>query len=209
MGELQRIGILGGTFDPIHQAHLQLGRIARDTFSLSQIVVMPTGHSYLKEESRQVTSAYHRAAMVRLAIEGEQNFSFSEREMIRGGATYTADTLRELHQEFPQKEFFFILGADALLSIESWYHPEIIFQNASIIAATRNGQVENQEWERSIRHLKSQFHARIYPLPFRDLPFSSSELRKRIADNEDVSAFFKPKVLSYIQKNKLYLGNSQ
>lgn len=204
MGNREKVGILGGTFDPIHNAHLQLGREARNRFGLDKILFMPTGNSYFKTRKGQaVTRAEDRAAMVRLAIAGEPDFFCSDREIRRQGETYTADTLRELSAEHPDALLYFIVGADAIHSMDSWYAPESIFQNAVILAANRNQQVPEEELVQDMEQLRQRYGARIYQLNFRS-DVSSSEIRRRLEQGMTEAIPVPDAVLDYIQRNHLY-----
>lgn len=206
MGTKRKVGILGGTFDPIHNAHLKLGQEALRMFGLERIVFMPTGNSYFKtRKGHAVTAAEDRAAMVRLAIAPEKNFVFSDREISRPGETYTADTLAELVKEQPDTEFYFIVGADSIHHMDTWYAPEIIFQNATILAANRNAQVSDVELERDIKRLENAYGARILPLNFESLDISSSEIRRLLESGMPEKIPVPAVVLSYIQKHHLYL----
>lgn len=204
MGEKRRVGILGGTFDPIHEAHLQMGREAREAFSLDQVWFMPTGVSYFKSGERRISSPGDRAAMVRLAIEGEPGFIFSDIEIRRGGATYTSETLQELCRRYPDTEFYFILGADSIRDIARWHLPEVIFACAVIIAANRDDQVPEEELTREIGRLEERYGARIRPMSFQS-PVSSSEIRSGLASGESAAeSAVPPAVLAYIQEHRLY-----
>ena len=205
MDRRQKIGILGGTFDPIHDAHLRLGREALDKLGLDKIIFMPTGNPYLKSGKRQITSAFHRMSMVNLAIKDEPRFCSSMREINRQGETYTADTLRDISTENPDKDYYFIMGADSLHDMERWYLPEVIFKHASIIVANRNHQVEEEKLYREIAHLKEKFQARIYLLEFESMDISSSDMRKKLQMGELETLPIPKAVIDYIRENKLYL----
>lgn len=204
MENREKVGILGGTFDPIHNAHLQLGREAQNRFGLDKILFMPTGNSYFKTRKGQaVTRAEDRTAMVRLAIAGEPDFFCSDREIRRKGETYTAETLRELAAEHPDALLYFIVGADAIHSMDTWYDPESIFQNAVILAANRNQQVPEEELVRDMEQLRQRYGARIFQLDFRS-SVSSSEIRRRLDQGRTEALPIPDPVLDYIQRNRLY-----
>lgn len=206
MGKKKKVGILGGTFDPIHNAHLKLGREAERLYHLDQILFIPTGNSYFKtRKGHAVTASRDRAAMVRLAIESEDGFAFSDREISRPGETYTADTLAELAAEQPDTEFYFIVGADSIHNMDTWYAPEVIFQNAVILAANRNHQVPAEELERDIERLRRTYGARILSLDFESLDISSSEIRRLLEAGMPEKIPVPAPVLAYIQEHHLYL----
>lgn len=133
---MARIGIMGGTFDPIHNGHLMLGRQAYREYHLDRVWYMPSGQPPHKK-GNHVTPAADRCAMVSLALEREEGLFLSEFETSRGGTTYTATTLSLLCGEHPGDEFYFIIGADSLYEIESWYHPERILAMAGLLVAPR------------------------------------------------------------------------
>ncbi len=203
MNQRRKIGILGGTFDPIHNAHLCLGHQALEQFRLDQVLFMPTGISYFKMNQKQMTDAVHRAAMVKLAIQDEPRFAFSDIEIRREGETYTADTLQELCREHPDVEYHFILGADSLRDMERWYHPQVIFDSAVILVANRNHQVPEKDLKREIDQLSRRFGARIRLLPIQNMPVSSTMIREQI-HQQDASALVPAPVLAYI---RLYGGH--
>ena len=131
-----RIGIMGGTFDPIHKGHLLLGRHALKEYRLDQVWYMPSGQPPHKRD-HDITDVKDRLAMVELAIRHDPDFLLSDFETSREGNTYTAQTLRLLKEAYPQHEFFFIIGADSLYEIEYWYHPEKIIGVVPILVADR------------------------------------------------------------------------
>ncbi|MCD8009889.1 MAG: nicotinate-nucleotide adenylyltransferase [Lachnospiraceae bacterium] len=199
-----KIGILGGTFDPIHKAHLKLGHEACRAFALDHVWVMPTGNSYLKTEVGTVTDAEHRAEMVRLAIQDDPLLEFSDIELRRPGYTYTADTLLSLTKEYPEVEWHFIIGADSLHGMEHWVAPEVIFRCASVIVANRNRQVDDEVLLRDKKHLEERFGARILPLNFESMDVSSSQIRRDIAEGHLPHPALTDEVNRYIQVHELY-----
>lgn len=204
MEEKKQVGILGGTFDPIHNAHLQLGREARRAFGLDAIWFMPTGNSYFKtRQGRRVTDAADRAAMVQLAVAGEPGFCCSEREIRRQGETYTADTLEELAAAYPDIEFYFIVGADTIHGMDTWYNPEAIFRNAVILAANRNQQVPEEALRRDMERLRQLYGARIRQLNFRSC-VSSSKIRRQLEAGITEGIPVPEPVLAYIREKHLY-----
>ena len=134
---MKKIGILGGTFNPIHHGHLILGQAAKEEFGLDEILVMPTKNPAYKTISGGVTEQ-NRVDMIKLAIAGFSYFRFSDMELNREGTTYTVDTLRALTKENTDCRYYFIMGADSLYQIETWKDPDQIFAMADILVATRN-----------------------------------------------------------------------
>ena len=127
---MKKIGIMGGTFDPIHSGHLMLGKQAYEEYDLDCVWYMPSRQPPHKKD-HGITPAALRLEMVNLAVERTPFFSCSDFELRRkDGNTYTADTLRLLKEEYPDTEFYFIVGADSIFDIEKWYHPELVMKLA-------------------------------------------------------------------------------
>ena len=142
MAEHKKIGIMGGTFNPIHFGHLLLAETAFHQFKLDEILIMPTKNPYYKKISNSVTEE-DRVTMVELAIEDNQHFRLSKEELNREGTTYTVETLSHLTRKHPEYEYYFIMGADSLYHIESWKEPEKILNMAVIVVAGRAGTGRN------------------------------------------------------------------
>ena len=138
MSGKKRIGVMGGTFDPIHHGHLVAASEVASLFHLDEVVFVPTGQPWQKED-RQVSAAEDRYLMTVIATASNPQFSVSRSDIDRGGKTYTIDTLRDLRAEHPDAELFFITGADALSQILSWRHAEELFALAHFIGVTRPG----------------------------------------------------------------------
>jgi nicotinate-nucleotide adenylyltransferase len=191
---MKKIGLMGGTFEPIHVGHILLGRCALECYGLDEVWFMPTGVSYLKE-GRQMLSAEARLELTRLAISDEPGFRVTDVETKRPGRTYTVDTLKELRGEYPEDHFYFICGADSLEYMENWYHPEGILSNCEIIAACRNGSdVEylKEIAEKLLRNPSIQstypddFGGRIHVMEFPNFEISSTDIRRRIKEGRSI-----------------------
>lgn len=198
----RKIGILGGTFNPIHYGHLLLAQQALEILALDRVLFMPSGNSYMKQ-GRDIASKEHRAKMIELAIEGQKEFSLSDMELMRTGPTYTCDTVMELKIQYPNDEFYFIMGADSLLMLESWKNPEILLENCVVAAAVRGTGTE-ERLQKIISHLIYEYHADIRILPARFVDLSSSEIRERIYYGRSVRYMLPDAVLSYIEEQNLY-----
>lgn len=201
----KKIGIMGGTFNPIHQGHLLLAEEARTFCRLDKILFMPSGHSYMKDKN-EIAENLRRLEMTRLAIEDNAFFELSAMETEREGATYTCDTLAILKEQHPECEYYFILGADNLFTIEKWKNPHEIFRNCILIAAVR-GDKDADDISKKADELMHKFDAQIILLPERIVDISSSEIRKRLSEEKSVRYMVPEKVYSYIQKHKLYQNN--
>ena len=201
---MNRIGIMGGTFDPIHIGHVMLGIAAKTQFSLDRVWFMPTGVPAYKNGCRTVTEGAHRAAMTALAICDHEGLELSEIELQRVGNTYTADTLEQLCREHPDHQYYYIVGADSLDYMDQWYHPEMIFRHAVVLAARRNTQTEASLLA-TMRFLQKKYQADIRLMDVPEIPISSSAIREGIRQGKDMSDWVDQRVLSYIQKHGLYL----
>lgn len=201
-----KIGIMGGTFNPIHNGHLLLAETAREELNLDRIWFMPSGNSYMKD-NMAIASKEDRIQMTALAIENNPYFELSLLETERKGATYTCDTLLQLKEEFPEYEFYFILGADSLFSIDRWKNPEIIMKNCILTTAVRNEKMK--EMEEKAAKLREQFCAKIRLLPERNIDISSTEIRARLQDGRSVKYMVPENVLNYLRERKLYQVKTQ
>lgn len=198
----KRIGIMGGTFHPIHYGHLIIAENACEQFGLEQVIFMPTGHTPHKEYSgNQMTK--HRCEMVRLAIEDNPHFSLSLYEAKNQQTNYTYETLQVIQQQYPDADLYFILGADSLFSFESWRHPELICQRATVLAAVRDDLTESKV-DAMITHLEERYHGRIYRLETPNFNVSSKTIRERLKNDQTVRYLIPEKTESYIREHHLY-----
>ncbi|MDD6307720.1 MAG: nicotinate-nucleotide adenylyltransferase [Clostridiales bacterium] len=199
----EKIGIFGGSFDPIHCGHINIAQSAYEEFNLNEVWFIPAGHSPNKDENR-MTPAEIRAEMVSLAIEGIPGFRLCDIEIKAKETSYTYLTLTKLKDLYPDKKLFFIMGADSLDYFERWYHPEIICQKAVILAAVRD-DMNLSEINRKIAQIKKLFPARIYPISGGKTDISSSSLRDELSrGEEDKTIMLPPRVAEYIKRNHLY-----
>ena len=134
-----KVGILGGTFDPIHNAHIEIAKAALNQFSLDKVMVMPTPNPPHKDKNT-ITSNFHRINMIKLAILPYENIEFSDFEINMHDVTYTADTLYLLNELNPDIEYYFILGSDSIMSFLSWYRPDIILKYAKLLTVRRDDE---------------------------------------------------------------------
>lgn len=201
--KLERIGIMGGTFDPIHNGHLVIAENAREQYRLDQVLFIPTGHSPLRHK-QQITSACHRCAMVSKAIADNPWFTLDEIEVDSPEISYTFHTTNKLKEEHISSELFFILGADSLFDFESWRSPELILKNCSILAAYRKHQ-RQEEFFRHIAYLNEKYPGKFHPLDTPNLEVSSQEIRQRVREGRTIRYLVPKTVETYIQENKLYL----
>lgn len=199
---MSKTGIMGGTFDPIHIGHIRLAEQAMAECKLDSVLFVPNHTPWMKHD-RAVTKAEQRAAMTELAIEGHPGFGLSTVEIDAGGDSYTWQTLETLKEQYPDEEFFFILGADSLLSIEKWAHPEKIFENAAILAAVRD-DCDKTKLEEQKELLTSKYNARIRLLSMPFVDVSSTKIRQEFYIDPEIQKLVPPKTAAYILQNHLY-----
>jgi nicotinate-nucleotide adenylyltransferase len=193
-GSGPRVGLLGGTFDPPHRAHLALAHAALQSLALEQVRWVPTGQPWYKV--RAVSAAEHRIAMVCSAIAGEPRFALERIEVDRPGASYTVDTLTVLHAREPQVRWVLILGADQFARLATWHRWREVVQLATLAVADRPGDTVAPPPE-----VKNLPHERV-PLPA--LAVSASDIRARVAAGRDICELVPPEVARYIARRGLY-----
>ena len=196
----QRIGIMGGTFDPIHNGHLVAASEVAYRFQLDQVVFVPTGQPWQKA-GRDVTAAEHRYLMTMVATASNPRFTVSRVDIDREGPTYTIDTLRDLRELFPDAELYFITGADSLASIMSWHDWEVMLEMANFVGVTRPGY----ELSKDMLPLESQTGIELIEIPA--MAISSTDCRERAREGEPVWYLVPDGVVQYIAKNNLYGPN--
>lgn len=200
---MAKIGILGGTFDPIHLGHLQLAEQALEEYRLDWVWFMPSGQPPHKTD-HLVTPGAYRQAMVRLAIEVNPRFVYSDFELKRPGNTYSAQTFALLAKEYPCHEFYFIVGADSLYQIEKWYHPQEVMARTILLAAQREAKGDHRSFYQQIRYLEQTYGARILALHCPEMDVSSAGLRQMAAEGADIAPYLPARVAAYIREHRLY-----
>ncbi len=191
---MQRIGIYGGSFDPVHLGHLLVAQAAREELGLARLFLIPAAQSPFKPAS-QPAAAAARVQLLRLAFAGRPDCEVDEQEIKRGGISYTVDTLRDYTKRFPDAELFYLIGADNVASLTGWRETAELARLAQFVAIPRPG-------ERPVA----------FPPPFRGrmlkgFPFgvSSSEIRARVKDGLSIDQLVPPAVAEAIRNNRLYL----
>lgn len=197
-----KIGILGGSFDPIHYGHIHMAVKAYEEYGLDQVWLMPAGHSPNKDEAK-MAAAGHRVDMVRRAVSEYPFICVSTLETDSPERSYTYRTMEKLCERYPKEKFYFIMGADSLDYLEQWLHPEIICRLATILVVRRE-ELEEPELLLKIREMKHLFPADIRLVHCKKYDISSREIREKIKKGEDVSKDIPPKVLDYITAHNLY-----
>lgn len=220
---MKRIGILGGTFNPIHNGHLAIAQAAKEQFSLEKVLFMPSGVPYMKN-LQEVLPASVRCEITALAIRGIPYFEVSDLEAVTEGNTYTYRTLETLKSLHPDTNYYFILGADSLYTIEKWKSPERIFKNCTILAAVREDTTEagirqdaagqpckktvdsyaQERFQEQIRYLRETYQASIEMLQFSAVNVSSTQIRDRLKRGASVDGFMPEAAAVYIIENHLF-----
>ena len=200
---MKKIGIMGGTFNPIHKGHVDIAVAAYEQFSLDEIWFMPNNIPAYKS-TKGIVSGKDRYNMISLAIAEHENFKVSDFELIREGKTYSYETFTLLNRKYPDCKFYFIMGADSLFYFEQWVHPEIILDNADLLVASRD---ENgiERIRDKIKELNLKYkNSRIDIIKCKEIDCSSSTIREYLSLIND-NASDKDELISYIDK---YLSNS-
>ena len=196
-----RLGIMGGTFDPIHHGHLVAAEAAYDRLGLDQVVFMPAGSPAFKQD-KKVSAGEHRYAMTLLATSDNPHFLASRFEIDRAGVTYTAETLTRLRGLYPDNvKFYFITGADAIAEVVSWRDAGTIARLAHLVGATRPGYDLDSARE---AFSKAPYDFEVTYLEIPALAISSSYLRERVADGQSLRYLTPDPVTGYIHKHQLY-----
>ncbi len=198
----KKVGILGGTFDPIHLGHLILAENAYSSFDLDVVLLMPSGNPPHKSAD-EITSKEHRNTMVQLAIDDNRHFKISLFEQEREGFIYTADTLKLLKENNEDCDYYFIVGGDSFMSMDKWYKPEQIFENAVILAAVRD-DVDDAALKERADFYKQKYNADIRILKIPAIEISSSVIRDRVKVGKSIKYLVPKDVERYIYNNKLY-----
>jgi nicotinate-nucleotide adenylyltransferase len=204
LADARRIGLLGGTFDPPHFAHLALARAALETLNLSELHWLPAGKPWQKQ-GRQISAPEHRMAMVKAAIADERRYVLDAREVLREGPTYTIDTVEELQARAAlsgrRARWFLIIGADQLARFHTWHRWSELLQRVTLAVAQRPGavasahpQVRSIDWE---------------PIHMPQLHISSTEIRRRVAAGETIAEMVPPDVARYIDEHQLYREDAE
>ncbi len=199
---MKRIGIMGGTFDPIHNGHLLIAENAYEQLQLDEVRFIPTGRSPHKQ-GRHILDGAQRLQMVRLAIAGNPAFVVDDRELRSDALSYSALTLTQMHRELPDAKLFFIMGGDSLRDFKTWYEPQTICACATLVAAARDACDQDclQAYKKELQEL---FEAEVELLDTPNLSVTSSEIRERVAAGRSIRYQVPDAVLEYILENQIY-----
>jgi nicotinate-nucleotide adenylyltransferase len=190
----RRVGLFGGSFDPVHNAHVALARAALAELRLDEVRWIPAGQAWQK--ARPLTDTVHREAMLRLALAGEPRFVLDRIEIQRPGPSYTLDTVRELAAAQPGTQWFLIIGHDQYAGLHTWNGWRQLLGLVTLAVANRPG--ETREVHEDVRRTGH----RVVPLPMLDI--SATQVRQRVAAGQDISTLVPPEVARYIDSHRLY-----
>lgn len=199
---MKRYGMMGGTFNPIHLAHLYIAYEAKETLNLDKVIFMVAGNPPHKKESPVIDSNY-RYDMVKMAIKNYSGFEISDYEIQKQGYSYTYETLKYLKDQEEDVEVFFISGADSLMDIEKWRNTDLVLKNCTFVAFNR-GEYNKDILELQKSKLEEKYNAKIILLDVANIDISSSMIRERIAEGRRVDFFLPEGVMKYISENNLY-----
>ncbi len=202
---MKRYGIIGGTFDPIHYAHLYIAYEAKEQLNLDEVIFMPAGKQPLKAD-KVVTDSKLRYDMVKAAIESYDKFSVSNYEIQKGGLSFTYETLEYFKNKSDEDmELFFITGADCLETLEKWREVEKIFSLATLVVFPR-GVMSKKEMIQKKQEIEEIYNGKIIILDLKELEISSTYIRERVNKNQRIDFFVPSKVTDIIYKNELYVS---
>lgn len=208
MGNSLKLGIMGGTFDPIHTGHLVVAEMARQQFSLKKVIFVPAGIPPHKI-SKELALPKDRFEMVRLAVSDNPFFDVSQCEINKGKVTYTVETLSEFMSSYPEGTvLYFIIGADSLLELKDWRDPSKLFDLSIILVYGRSGSEKELAFEEA-QSLKANYNARIEFVEGPVIDISSTMIREMIMNDMSVKYIVPDVVLEYIQRNSLYRENGK
>jgi nicotinate-nucleotide adenylyltransferase len=190
----RRAGLFGGSFDPVHRAHVALANAALKELQLDEVRWVPAGQAWQK--SRTLTDATHREAMLRLALEGEPRFVLDRIEIERAGPSYTLDTVQALQAAHPDTQWFLLIGQDQYAGLHTWHGWQQLLGLVVLAVANRPGDL------RAIHPDVTRHPHRVVPLPMLDI--SATDVRARAAQGEDLTPLVPPAVARYIKSHGLY-----
>ncbi len=200
----QKIGICGGTFDPVHTGHLTVAELVRSEFHLDKVLFVPSGMPPHKK-NEYVTAPMHRLNMVKAAVRSNANFEAVSIEVERSGYTYTVDTLKQLRLIYPSgTEFFYIIGADVVMDLLTWRNVGEVFTLTNFISLMRPG-FKKEDYDEQIKNLKQTYNAKISSFEIPLIEISSTFIRERVRAGKSIKYLVKEEVEKYIYDNGLYL----
>lgn len=199
-----KIGVMGGTFDPIHNGHLIISEYIRDFLELDEVVFIPAGQPPHKNKDN-VTPSNHRYIMTKLAIKDNPKFQVSDMEIASSKPSYTYHTIKKLKANNVYNDYYFIIGADSLFSLESWYKFNELTKLVNFALWERRGYYRDDIIDR-IKYLKNKYGTNIHYIEGPIIEISSSQIRNRLESKRSIRYFLPKDVMEYIIKNDIYTG---
>ncbi len=197
---MRKIGFMGGTFDPIHNAHIELAKQAKKQYNLNEVIFMTSGEPPHKK-NRGVTDKLLRYEMVKRAVEDIDGFSASDFEIKESGSSYSLNTLLWLKERYPEDKICFILGEDSLSDIDKWYKTDRIMRLCTLLVYPRHGM---ETLEALKKRTEERYNTKIMIIDAPIYHISSTNIRNMIKDGSDVSDLLPPQVYKYIKENGIY-----
>ena len=195
MARKKKIGILGGTFDPVHLGHLVLAEQVKERLKLDQVIFIPCLRSPHKTRQK-LSPATDRLRMIQLALQGNSSFAVSDIELKRKGLSYTVDTLKDLKNLYPNSRIYFLTGSDVVDELGTWKDPQRLYRLAKVVIAIRPGFDEFDH--------RNRFAQKSIVVPITGIDVSSSEIRRRVKTGKSMKYLVPSGVEDYIRKKKLY-----
>lgn len=199
----RKIGIMGGTFDPIHMSHLILAETAYQELDLDVIWFMPSGNPPHKRQRDGRGTDEQRVQMVALAIEDNPHFELSLEDMVKDEYSYTYRLLERFQQQYPEDEFYFLIGADSLFDFHKWKEPARICQLCTLVVATRD-HITSEQFDHAIEQVSKQFHGTFLKLSMPELDISSNQIRSWTAEGRSIRYYVPETVRTYIEDQNMY-----
>ena len=197
---MRKIGLMGGTFDPIHTAHIEIAKRAKEQYNLDEVIFMTSGNPPHKK-GQDVTDAMSRLEMVKVAIDGIDGFTASDYEVNKSEYSYSVNTLKWLHGKYPDAEIYFLIGEDSLDYIDKWYHPEEILELCTVLVYPRIGM---ETLKRTLIEKQSVLGGDIRVIDAPVYGVSSTQIRNVIESGADATGLLDSRVYEYIRRNNLY-----
>lgn len=199
---MRKIGVLGGTFNPIHHGHLILAETARNVYGLDKVLLIPSGCSYMKKPE-EILPGDQRFLLTCLAAQDNPYLEASSIEVDRSGNSYTADTLLELKGIYPDAVFFYIAGADTIFQMERWKNPEQIFSGCVTVVSVRDGW-QDERLEKQILTLSQKYQADVRLMPSLHVEISSTDIRNKCRKNQSIRYLVPEPVRIFLEENGCY-----
>ena len=205
---MQKIGILGGTFNPIHNGHVKLAIEAHEYLKLDETLLIPSGYSYMKNAT-EIADAKNRLDMVSEAFRDYPSITVSDLEIRRKGPSYTCETIKQLGETYSDSAFYFIIGADTLYHMEGWKEPDYLFRRLTIVVKIRDEifevtSMDQTSLKKQADYLHTKYAAEIIFLPGQLVNISSRLIRQRIKNYESIIEMVPATVAEYITDKNLY-----